>query len=132
MPHSPEDLPTPVAVPRGAAGRVEIRPLAPGVVLAQVSGDLDYLVTPSVRRHLFEQLGRCDCLVVDLSAVTLLSGAALDMLVDVDALASPSGTEIRIVAATRPVCRPLRLTGLDRSLRVHSSVASAIRPPDCG
>jgi anti-anti-sigma factor len=128
MPHSPEDLPAPVEVTLDGVGLVEIRPLAPGIVLAQVSGDLDYLVTPGVRRQLFEQLGRCDCLVVDLTGVTLLSGAALDMLVDVDTLAAPSGTEIRIVAATRPVCRPLRITGLDRSLRVHSSVSSAIRP----
>jgi anti-anti-sigma factor len=128
MPHSPEDLPAPAEVTLDAVGSVEIRPLGPGIVLAQVSGDLDYLVTPGVRRQLFEQLGRCACLVVDLTGVTLLSGAALDMLVDVDTLAAPSGTEIRIVAATRPVCRPLRITGLDRSLRVHSSVSSATRP----
>ncbi|MGI8677728.1 MAG: STAS domain-containing protein [Jatrophihabitans sp.] len=116
-------------LPRGDGQyRLELRPAGAGLLIARLGGDLDYMVTPRVRRGLIEPIDDAlTVLVVDLTQVTLLSAAAMEMLLELDQLAAARGCEVRIVAVTRTVLRPLSLLGLDRSLRLRSSVPQAIQ-----
>lgn len=127
MPHTsdpPEDRAEPPA-PEGY--RLEFRVPTPGTLVAQLAGELDYVGAPSLRRVLAEHLDRCAILVVDLTAVRLLSAAGIEMLVDVDELGRSYGAEVRVVADSRAVLRPIRLTGVDAQLRLYPSVAQALQ-----
>ncbi|SHF48795.1 anti-anti-sigma factor [Jatrophihabitans endophyticus] len=98
-----------------------------GVRVARVGGELDYVVTPRLRGDLLDRVDGAATLVLDLSEVTLLSAAAMEMLLAVDVLGTARGCEVRIVAGTRAVRRPLTLTGLDERLRLFDSLDAARR-----
>lgn len=108
---------------------------APGVVVGHVTGELDYVVTPALRRRLFELVDDdVHDLVVDLTGVTLLSAAGLEMLLALDVLSGARGCTLHVVAATRATRRSLELTGLLEQLRVHPSLTDALAAlgePDC-
>lgn len=113
--------------PDPADGLVHLRALADGVVTAEVTGDLDGLVSDGVRRRLVEAAGpHVRALVVNLNSVTLLSAAAIAMLVDVVRLAGDRGSQVRLVAACRAVLRPLAITGDDLHLPLYPSQAAAL------
>jgi anti-sigma B factor antagonist len=116
-------------VPGVAPFAVDVQPHAPGVLVARVQGDLDYLVAPTLRRRLLERLGASvPVLVVDLSLVTLLSAAAIQVLLTLHEMAPEHGVEVRLVAANRAVLRPLQLTGVDAHLPLHATIDDATRP----
>ena len=107
---------------------VELRTARDGVLIATIAGDLDYVVTPRLRRRLAGSVDAAvSVLVLDLDGVTLLSAAAMETLLELDHLASSFGCEVRVVASTRAVLRPLTLLRLDRRLRLRASVAEAVR-----
>ncbi len=94
-----------------------------GVVHARVCGDVDYIVTPSLRRDLIAYLtGDVYALVVDLTEVTMLSVSAMETLLIVEEMAHEFGVAMYLVADSRAVLRPLILTGLHRRLRIHPSL----------
>ncbi|GAB2465296.1 STAS domain-containing protein [Jatrophihabitans fulvus] len=98
-----------------------------GAVVADVSGELDYGWVPALRRKLFDLVDDdVEVLVVDLCDVRLLSAAAMEMLLALDVLAAAAGCEVRIVASTRPVRRPLTLTGLVDRLRLYDTREAAL------
>ncbi len=106
---------------------VRLRPAGTGIVIADVAGDLDFSVTPAVRRRLVEATGpRIDVLLVQLDEVTLLSAAAIGMLVDVVRLAGDRGTDVRFISTSRAVLRPLAITGDDMILPLFPSRAAAL------
>lgn len=116
------------------------RPLPPGPTrfgfdvlpptsVTRVRGDIDYLVAPVLRRHLLEHIASArSVLVVDLSGVTLLSAAAIQALATVCSVAPEQGVEVRLVAASRVVLRPLQLTGMDEHLPLYPTIDAATRP----
>ena len=115
----------PDAEPTGAVLR--LHPPADGAVVAEVTGDLDVLVTPALTRDLVAAAGPdVPVLVVDLQGVTLLSAAAIAMLVDVARDAGARGSQVRMVAASRAVLRPLAVTGDDVHLPLFSSLPAAL------
>lgn len=128
MPPTPDQ---PVDEPRSAepgAGHfgVDARPHGPGTLVARVRGDLDYLVAPVLRRWLLERLAALvPVVVVDLTGVTLLSAAAIQTLITVHDLAPEHGVDVRFVASTRAVLRPLQLTGVDAALPLHPTLDEA-------
>lgn len=127
-PHTPPADDVPPALPGVPPFGVEVRPHDTGALVARVRGDLDYLVAPALRRHLLERLeATVPLLVVDLTAVTLLSAAAIQVLLTVHDMAPAHGAEVRVVADNRAVLRPLQLTGVDAQLRLHASVDEATR-----
>lgn len=114
--------------PDGDRVGVELRTVRDGVLIATIAGDLDYVVTPRLRRRLAGSVDAAvSVLVLDLDGVTLLSAAAMETLLELDHLASSFGCEVRVVASTRAVLRPLTLLRLDRRLRLRASVAEAVR-----
>ena len=110
-----------------AHGLVRLWAFDDGVVTADVTGDLDGLVSDGVRRRLVDAAGpHVEALVVNLNSVTLLSAAAIAMLVDVVRMAGERGSQVRFVAACRAVLRPLAITGDDVHLPLYTSHAAAL------
>lgn len=95
--------------------------------IARIAGDLDYSVTPALRRRLLDGLAGIEIFVLDLTGVSLLSAAAMEMLVDLHDLCDGHRVRLGIVAATRAVLRPLALTGLDQRLPLHPSQEAALK-----
>lgn len=121
----------PADPPRPGSGaplyRLDVRAVRGGRArIARIAGDLDYSITPVLRRRLLDELVGAQVFVLDLTAVSLLSAAAMEMLVDLHELCAGHGVRLGIVAATRAVLHPLGLTGLDQRLPLHPSEEDAL------
>lgn len=100
-------------------------------VVVVVDGEIDGLTAPRLRAAIdaaFEQLaGRA--LVVDLTDVSFLGSPGLQVLLDSarEAVHHRGFETLRIVVDhTRPVVRPIELTGLDAVLTLFHSVTDAL------
>jgi len=95
-------------------------------MIVTLSGDLDMASAPSLRERLNEALrDTTPRVVIDLSAVTFCDASGLAVLVGAARRTRGIGVTL-VLAAPRPqVAQLLRLTGLDRALAVHGSVADA-------
>lgn len=101
----------------------------PDAVVLGVDGEIDGLTAPRLRAAVdaaFDQLdGRP--LVVDLTDVTFLGSPGLQVLLDSAREAVDHRGTLRIVVDhTRPVIRPIELTGLDAVLTLFHSVTEAL------
>jgi anti-sigma B factor antagonist len=110
--------------------RLAARHPVPGVLLVEISGELDYLTAPRVSEYLADQsFDRPAHLVLDLSGVTLLASHGMRMLVD--ALANRDGVHGALqlvgVVGNRHVQRMLDLVGLTKELRIHESLPELLR-----
>ncbi|ATE55643.1 STAS domain-containing protein [Actinosynnema pretiosum] len=96
-------------------------------VVVRVSGELDASTTGPLRARLFDEVSRSpSALVVDLSAVTFCSAAALGLLLATTAAAERLGVRWALVGGQRAVRRPITAAGLDAALRPRDDVASAL------
>ena len=87
----------------------------------RISGELTIYDAVALHRALLESLGSCDCLELDLSAVTDLDAAGLQQLLLLRREARATGKDLQILAhgdATRDV---LALCGLDADFGGDSS-----------
>lgn len=100
-------------------------------VVVTLGGDLDLLTCPAAGRGLREGLERdgCQVLVVDLSRVTFLGAAALTILLELRSLAVARQVELRLVASTKQVLRPLEVTGLSIEFTIYDCLAGATEKP---
>jgi anti-sigma B factor antagonist len=84
-----------------------------GAVTVTVVGEVDTFTAPVLRSSLDAQLEQQPQeLVIDLSGVQFLGSAGLAVLVETQKSARARGVELRLVATTRAVTRPLEVTGL--------------------
>jgi anti-sigma B factor antagonist len=84
-----------------------------GVVIVTVVGEVDTFTAPVLRSSLDTQLEQQPReLVIDLSGVQFLGSAGLAVLVETQKSARSRDVELRLVATTRAVTRPLEVTGL--------------------
>jgi anti-sigma B factor antagonist len=84
-----------------------------GVVTVTVVGEVDTFTAPVLRSSLDTQLEQQPReLVIDLSGVQFLGSAGLAVLVETQKSARSRDVELRLVATTRAVTRPLEVTGL--------------------
>ncbi|MGY6656740.1 STAS domain-containing protein [Amycolatopsis sp. TRM77291] len=94
-----------------------------------VDGDLDLHTAPAVRQAIESALShRPRRLIVDLSLVQFLNSAGLEVLMTAHRQATPH-TDLRLVASTRAVWRPLQITRLHEHLVIHDSRSAAIASP---
>ncbi|HLU59367.1 MAG TPA: STAS domain-containing protein [Pseudonocardia sp.] len=100
--------------------RVVVTRAQPSVLLVQVHGELDMATAPCLQEQLLPALERDghSVLVVDLTRVPFLAAAGIAVLLRLRALARERDVALRIVAAHRPVTRPLSLLGLDSALEL--------------
>jgi anti-sigma B factor antagonist len=91
---------------------VEVTGTAPNVRLT-VSGEVDSSSAPVVRQQLDALLdGEVRDLTIDLTAVTFLDSAGLCVLAAAHRRASAQQVQLRVLASSRAVVRPLQITGL--------------------
>ena len=92
-------------------------------VVVRAGGELDMLTAPRLSR----QLDLAEAIVVppapvvlDLTGVTFMASAGLSVLVAHHRRCADLGSRLAIVANSRAVTRPVKLTGLDKYLAVAS------------
>ena len=84
-----------------------------GVVTVTVVGEVDTFTAPVLRSSLDTQLEQQPkALVIDLSGVQFLGSAGLAVLVETQKSARSRDVDLRLIATTRAVTRPLEVTGL--------------------
>ncbi|WP_233598896.1 MULTISPECIES: STAS domain-containing protein [unclassified Amycolatopsis] len=94
-----------------------------------VDGDLDLNTAPTARQAIESALNhRPRRLIVDLSLVRFLNSTGLEVLLAAHRQATPH-TDLRLVASTRAVWRPLQITRLHEHLVIHDSRSAAIAAP---
>ena len=116
--------------PAAAWGRVD-EP-AGWILVVRVAGDLDIATVPPLRLALNRHLAwsRPRRLVVDLSGVTLLSSAALTLLLELDDPPTTPDRHLVLVGTDRrAVHRPLRVTGLLAQFDTRPDLESATGRP---
>jgi anti-anti-sigma factor len=104
-------------------------------LVVTAAGELDLLTAPALRTAIRAALDRPGIVVVDLSGVTFLSSAGLDVLVAANDTAAQTDQEaaggwrarLRLVLGhERPVRRPMQIAGLDRALAIYDTVTDAL------
>ncbi|MFW3168875.1 STAS domain-containing protein [Geodermatophilus sp. CPCC 206100] len=84
-----------------------------GAVTVSVAGEVDTFTAPTLRSAVDAELERRPPeLVLDLRGVRFLGSAGLALLVQTQKSADSRGIVLRLIATTRPVIRPLEVTGL--------------------
>lgn len=102
----------------------------PDALVVTVTGEID----AGTVIHLRDGLGAARAgapvpppptLVLDLLRVGFLDSGGLALLVEVSRECEAAGQELVLVCTSRPVLRPLELTGLDRVFTIASAVPPA-------
>lgn len=117
----------PTAGADAASGmHIEAERRSDDIVHARVSGEVDLLSAPDLRKWIHEELGEATRLVLDLDGVDFLGSAGLSVLAELSEQAAGSRLDWAIVAGTRVVLRPLEATGLAEQMPVHADLDSAV------
>ena len=106
--------------------------VAPRTLLVEVRGELDGAATEQLRAELDRKMAetRVPVLLVDLSHVTLLSSAAMRLLLELHRRCRVEDRHLVLVGTGRPaVNRPLRIAGLLPLFHTRLTVESALRRP---
>ena len=101
-------------------------------LVVTVAGEIDGFTVDRLRAAVaagFDHLRAGEILVIDLTDVTFLGSPGLQALVEITRTARQRREPLRIVVDdTRPVIRPIQLTGLDDILALFNTVEQALQP----
>ncbi|WP_028661845.1 STAS domain-containing protein [Saccharomonospora saliphila] len=120
---------TPHAQPRPLDShgmRIDAERRSGDAVLARVSGEVDLLSAPELRRWVQDNVGDTDGLVLDLDGISFLGSAGLSVLAELSEMAAHDKLTWAIVATKRVVLRPLEATGLVAQMPVYESDSDAV------
>lgn len=111
--------------------RLILEATRPDTVLVSVGGELDLATSDQLVEAAAEWIAEHhpEVVVLDLSDVTFLGAAGLRALLRVRDLATDTDADLRIVATSTEVLRPLRVTDLLDGFHVSGSIPTA-RPSD--
>jgi anti-sigma B factor antagonist len=101
-------------------------------VILCVGGEVDLATTPQLHAKLVDlvEVGEAGSVVVDLTPVAFMDSTGLSVLLAAHKRARADGGRVRLVCPAGPVLRVLRLTGMDKVLSVHGSLAEAVAAKD--
>ncbi|NIJ13223.1 anti-anti-sigma factor [Saccharomonospora amisosensis] len=105
---------------------IEAEQRSSDVVLVRVSGEVDLLSAPELRRWVREAISPDIGVVLELDGIGFLGSAGLSVLAELSEQADREGLRWAIVATKRVVLRPLEATGLVSQMSVHGSTEDAI------
>lgn len=111
--------------------RVQSRRVGSAAVVA-VAGEVDMFTAPRLHAAVSRALAdpEVEVTVIDLTDVEFLDQAGLTALVEAHQAAQRRDEPLRVVVDhTRPVIRPLELTGLERVLTLFHYVSEALGDP---
>jgi anti-sigma B factor antagonist len=102
-----------------------------GVIL-RVGGEVDLATSPQLHAKLVDlvEVGEVGSVVVDLTPVAFMDAAGLSVLLAAHKRARANGGRVLLVCPGGPVLRVLRLTGVDKVLSIHGSLAEAVAAQD--
>ncbi|EHR50002.1 anti-anti-sigma factor [Saccharomonospora marina XMU15] len=106
--------------------RIEAEQRSSDVVLVRVSGEVDLLSAPELRRWVREAISPGIGVVLELDGIGFLGSAGLSVLAELCEQAGREGLRWAIVATKRVVLRPLEATGLVSQMSVYGSTEDAI------
>ena len=127
-PNVPSSATTAQPAPRSASLlTVTVHPAPPAAVVLTVCGDVDMLTSTQLNDHLLPHMrDTVPQVIVDLAGVGFLTAAGLTVLVNAREAAVAAGVQLRLVASTRPVLLPLRITGLDGMFDISPDITHAL------
>jgi anti-anti-sigma factor len=106
---------------------ITTRPAPPAATVLTVRGDVDALTSTRLTDHLLPHMrDTVTHVIVDLTEVSFFGAAGLTVLVNARQAAVAAGVTLCVVASTRPVLRPLTMTGLDDMFDISPDVAHAL------
>lgn len=104
-----------------------------GATVVTVAGEVDMLTAPVLRQRLEEHFAADQTpIIVDLSQVEFFGSTALAVLVDTHQRATAEGRTFVLIAKTRIVRRPLKVTELDKVLSVYDDLDHALEAVHAG
>lgn len=103
------------------------------VVVVDLAGEIDIATRAAVARPIFACVEEGPPgLVIDLTRIAFIGSAGFEILKDAAARARRTATELRIVASTPAVLRPLKASGLLHILPVCRSMPEALSSLSAG
>lgn len=106
---------------------VTAHPIPPGAVMIAVRGEVDLCTSPLLLDTLLAHLRIASPpLVIDLTDVGFFAAAGLTVLVTAREAAAAAEVRLYVVANSRPVLRPLTITGLDRTFDIHPDLTQTL------
>ncbi|PXY21979.1 anti-sigma factor antagonist [Prauserella flavalba] len=106
--------------------RIEASHREDGVVLARVSGEVDLLSAPELRKWIQDEVSPPSGLVLDLDGIGFLGSAGLSVLAELTERSLGERLRWAIVATSRVVLRPLEATGLAAQMPVYAGIEEAL------
>jgi len=112
---------------------VTARPTPSGAVVVTARGEVDSCTGPLLQDVSLANLRPGDPpLVIDLTEVSFLGAAGLNILDILGKTAAAANVRLSLIAHSRVVLRPLTLTGLDREFDIHPVLVDALPLPGGG
>ncbi len=97
-----------------------------GVVIAEVTGDIDMSTVPGLRERLFGLADSGQPVIVDLNRITFIDSAGLGALIATSRRASEHGGSLHAVCSRPQTRKLLWLTGVDRRIPLTATVDGAL------
>lgn len=102
---------------------------AENMLVVTVGGEIDTSTAGRLAEEIAHaRTGDEDSMVLDLTAVDFLDSAGLAALVELASLCHKAGQPFTLVATSRAVLNPLRLTGLDQIFTIAAKVPEPSHP----
>jgi anti-sigma B factor antagonist len=123
--HATADVPSQASAAAQLATRTE--QLAGSMYVVSVAGEIDLFTAPPFNAALVGALDAgATALIVDLSDCCFMDSSGLEILIGANKRLNHSGQPVAVVTDHPSVLLPLRITGLDGVLAVHSSRSAAL------
>jgi len=97
-----------------------------GVVIAEVSGDIDVSTVSGLRERMLELANSGQPLIADLNDVSFIDSAGLGVLIGTARRALERGGSLHAVCSKEATRKLLWLTGVDRRIPLTSTVDEAL------
>lgn len=112
---------------------VTAHPAPPAAVVVTVRGEVDMLTSTQLSDHLLAHMrNTVPHVIIDLTEVSFFAANGITVLVNTRQAAVAAGITLRLVASTRPVLLPLRITGLDGMFDISPDLTHALLCAGCG
>lgn len=97
-----------------------------GVVIAELTGDIDLSTVATLRERLLELAGSGQPLIVDLNRITFIDSTGLGVLIAVARRADMHGGSLHAICSRPQTRKLLWLTGVDRRIPLSATVDGAL------
>jgi anti-sigma B factor antagonist len=97
-----------------------------GVVVAEVTGDIDMSTVPGLRERLFGLADSGQPVIVDLNRISFIDSAGLGVLIATARRAGEHGGSLHAVCSRPQTRKLLWLTGVDRRIPLTATVDGAL------